>query len=125
MTNGFLFTQLSNLISKKLVGERRFELPASWSRTKRATKLRYSPIKFYKYKIYGEMSSGPRRLLKISGETGSQIPLGLPLPKGGVLRKCQARGLLRCILNTSKTCKSKEPSQRVDFLYSARLKITV
>jgi hypothetical protein len=26
-----------------MVGERRFELPASWSRTKRATKLRYSP----------------------------------------------------------------------------------
>ena len=28
---------------KKMVGERRFELPTSWSRTKRATKLRYSP----------------------------------------------------------------------------------
>ena len=26
-----------------MVGERRFELPASWSRTKRATRLRYSP----------------------------------------------------------------------------------
>jgi hypothetical protein len=30
---------------KEMVGERRFELPASWSRTKRATKLRYSPTK--------------------------------------------------------------------------------
>jgi hypothetical protein len=28
---------------KQLVGERRFELPTSWSRTKRATRLRYSP----------------------------------------------------------------------------------
>ena len=27
----------------KMVGERRFELPTSWSRTKRATRLRYSP----------------------------------------------------------------------------------
>ncbi len=26
-----------------MVGERRFELPTSWSRTKRATRLRYSP----------------------------------------------------------------------------------
>jgi hypothetical protein len=32
------------LFSKKMVGERRFELPTSWSRTKRATKLRYSPL---------------------------------------------------------------------------------
>ena len=35
--------QLPKTIRKKMVGERRFELPASWSRTKRATKLRYSP----------------------------------------------------------------------------------
>ena len=33
-------------IGKELVGERRFELPTSWSRTKRATRLRYSPIVF-------------------------------------------------------------------------------
>ena len=26
-----------------MVGERRFELPTSWSRTRRATRLRYSP----------------------------------------------------------------------------------
>ena len=38
-------SKLSNQL-KKLVGERRFELPASWSRTKRATKLRYSPTNF-------------------------------------------------------------------------------
>ena len=30
-------------LQDKLVGERRFELPTSWSRTKRATRLRYSP----------------------------------------------------------------------------------
>ncbi len=35
--------QLLKTIQNKMVGERRFELPASWSRTKRATKLRYSP----------------------------------------------------------------------------------
>ena len=34
-----------NIIWKKVVGERRFELPTSWSRTKRATRLRYSPDK--------------------------------------------------------------------------------
>ena len=28
---------------KKMVGAGRFELPASWSRTKRATRLRYAP----------------------------------------------------------------------------------
>jgi hypothetical protein len=44
-----------------MVGERRFELPASWSRTKRATKLRYSPIRLYKYKICGEMSRGNKK----------------------------------------------------------------
>ena len=35
----------SNLLNlnDKVVGERRFELPTSWSRTKRATRLRYSP----------------------------------------------------------------------------------
>jgi hypothetical protein len=38
--------QPPNTITKKMVGERRFELPASWSRTKRATKLRYSPTFF-------------------------------------------------------------------------------
>ena len=32
-----------NILNERMVGERRFELPASWSRTKRATKLRYSP----------------------------------------------------------------------------------
>ena len=31
---------------KKMVGESGFEPPASWSRTKRATKLRYSPNLF-------------------------------------------------------------------------------
>ena len=41
--------------SKKMVGERRFELPASWSRTKRATKLRYSPNRD-KIKDLSEMS---------------------------------------------------------------------
>ncbi len=35
--------QLPNILQQKMVGERRFELPTSWSRTKRATKLRYSP----------------------------------------------------------------------------------
>ena len=30
-------------LQDKMVGERRFELPTSWSRTKRATRLRYSP----------------------------------------------------------------------------------
>ena len=30
-------------LQSKVVGERRFELPTSWSRTKRATRLRYSP----------------------------------------------------------------------------------
>ena len=30
-------------LQDKVVGERRFELPTSWSRTKRATRLRYSP----------------------------------------------------------------------------------
>ena len=35
--------QPPNTITNKVVGERRFELPTSWSRTKRATKLRYSP----------------------------------------------------------------------------------
>ena len=38
-----MFKQLPKTIENKLVGERRFELPASWSRTKRATRLRYSP----------------------------------------------------------------------------------
>ena len=36
-------TQLLEILKRKMVGERRFELPASWSRTKRATRLRYSP----------------------------------------------------------------------------------
>ena len=36
-------TQLLEMPKKKVVGERRFELPTSWSRTKRATRLRYSP----------------------------------------------------------------------------------
>lgn len=31
-----------------MVGERRLELPASWSRTKRATRLRYSPTDEFK-----------------------------------------------------------------------------
>ena len=38
--------QPPNIINKQMVGERRFELPTSWSRTKRATKLRYSPTIF-------------------------------------------------------------------------------
>jgi hypothetical protein len=33
-------------LQNKVVGERRFELPTSWSRTKRATRLRYSPNQF-------------------------------------------------------------------------------
>jgi hypothetical protein len=37
-------------IKGRMVGERRFELPASWSRTKRATKLRYSPIFLFRLK---------------------------------------------------------------------------
>jgi hypothetical protein len=55
-----------------MVGERRFELPASWSRTKRATKLRYSPIKFYKYKICVEMSRG-NRLNLVFGRKASEM----------------------------------------------------
>ena len=35
--------QLLNIFSEYLVGESGFEPPASWSRTKRATRLRYSP----------------------------------------------------------------------------------
>jgi hypothetical protein len=38
---GFIAGDLQ--VMKQLVGERRFELPTSWSRTKRATRLRYSP----------------------------------------------------------------------------------
>ena len=41
-----MLTQLPKTIENKMVGERRFELPTSWSRTKRATKLRYSPTIF-------------------------------------------------------------------------------
>ncbi len=41
--------QLPKILPKNMVGERRFELPASWSRTKRATKLRYSPIIHERY----------------------------------------------------------------------------
>jgi hypothetical protein len=37
--------QLLEILQKQVVGERRFELPTSWSRTKRATKLRYSPTR--------------------------------------------------------------------------------
>ena len=39
-------TQLLEIIQKQVVGESGFEPPASWSRTKRATRLRYSPILF-------------------------------------------------------------------------------
>ncbi len=35
--------QLLNILPKTMVGERRLELPTSWSRTMRATRLRYSP----------------------------------------------------------------------------------
>ena len=69
-------------IKGRMVGERRFELPASWSRTKRATKLRYSPIKFYKYKICGEMSRGLYQLLKLSGEIKLSNPSQPPFAKG-------------------------------------------
>jgi hypothetical protein len=34
-----------------LVGARGFEPPASWSRTKRATKLRYAPFLYHDYSI--------------------------------------------------------------------------
>ena len=37
------FIQRDMQVIEDLVGERRFELPTSWSRTKRATRLRYSP----------------------------------------------------------------------------------
>jgi hypothetical protein len=37
--------QVVEILPEFLVGERRFELPTSWSRTKRATRLRYSPPK--------------------------------------------------------------------------------
>jgi hypothetical protein len=38
MLNGFL-----RLANKEMVGARGFEPPASWSRTRRATRLRYAP----------------------------------------------------------------------------------
>jgi hypothetical protein len=43
MNKRFLPIQPLNILPKIMVGERRFELPTSWSRTKRATRLRYSP----------------------------------------------------------------------------------
>ena len=38
--------QLLEILSKNMVGETGVEPAASWSRTKRATRLRYSPIVF-------------------------------------------------------------------------------
>jgi hypothetical protein len=35
--------QLLDILPKLMVGESGFEPPTSWSRTKRATRLRYSP----------------------------------------------------------------------------------
>ncbi len=43
-----MVTQLLEILPRKMVGERRFELPTSWSRTKRATRLRYSPNPKYR-----------------------------------------------------------------------------
>jgi hypothetical protein len=37
--------QLLKISTEKMVGESGFEPPTSWSRTRRATKLRYSPPK--------------------------------------------------------------------------------
>jgi hypothetical protein len=63
-----------------MVGERRFELPASWSRTKRATKLRYSPTELYKYTICGEMSRGEaKHLWKEDEKNKSTADVSRPL----------------------------------------------
>ena len=42
--------QLNHWYCYRLVGAGRFELPASWSRTKRATGLRYAP-QFFNYRV--------------------------------------------------------------------------
>ena len=39
-------SQLPKTISREMVGETGIEPATSWSRTKRATKLRYSPTQF-------------------------------------------------------------------------------
>ena len=43
-----MFKQLPKILPEKMVGETGIEPATSWSRTKRATRLRYSPI-FYNF----------------------------------------------------------------------------
>ena len=45
-----------NIRAKNLVGVERFELPTSWSQTRRATRLRYTPKKATLYLFRGETS---------------------------------------------------------------------
>ena len=48
-------------VKEKVVGAPRFELGTSWSRTKRATRLRYAPTKGFRLRVTGYRKTKDRR----------------------------------------------------------------